>query len=238
MREVKCAVKKSTNDLLSLRVANWLMKQHTTASCTTGASPTSLMFGRELKTRLQLLHPDVSSQVASRMESQKLNYDCVRRPKRISISDRVLARSYGPGPAWRAGTVVDLMGDAMAGVRLDDGRVWRRHFDQLLPSPELSLSSESVTVPPPSPRDRTSVLPPGPPEPRPVVVPPPPPAPVSPPSDVPSSVTAAADTADVSAIPPSNLETVVPPVTSGDVKESTSLRRSTRVKKQTEFFRF
>ena len=46
VREVKCAIKKSNDQSLQLRIANWLMKQHTTASCTTGVTPAHLMFGR------------------------------------------------------------------------------------------------------------------------------------------------------------------------------------------------
>ena len=35
------------------------------------------------------------------------------------------------GPTWLPGVIVDLLGATMAEVRLDDGRLWRRHFDQL-----------------------------------------------------------------------------------------------------------
>ena len=35
------------------------------------------------------------------------------------------------GPTWRPGVVVSLLGSTMAEVLLDDGSLWRRHFDQL-----------------------------------------------------------------------------------------------------------
>ena len=156
-REVKCAVKKSSCDKLQLRVSNWLLKQHTTPHCTTGVSPASLMLGRELKTRLHLLHPDVAGHVGSRMDSQKRNYSGSNHLKSILVSDRVFARGYGPGPAWQKGSVVELIGDAMAAVRLNDGRVWRRHFDQLRPAAEPPSTGPSDI---PAPTPICDVLPP------------------------------------------------------------------------------
>ncbi|XP_043209502.1 uncharacterized protein K02A2.6-like isoform X1 [Amphibalanus amphitrite] len=245
VREVKCALKKSVDVSLHLRVANWLMKQHTTASSTTGVSPAYLMFGRELKTRLQLLHPDVAGQVERRIDSQKRHYDSGRRPKSVLVSDRVYARSYGAGPAWRAGTVVDLAGDAMASIRLDDGRVWRRHLDQLRPIADLSPASD-VSAPVPSPpldqcaaRRLAGPLP---------VVEEPAAAARRPPD---SAVPDSAVPAGAPAVPAGQLAeengstaarakdsaTELPPGTDPD-DLAPSLRRSTRVRKQTDFFRF
>ncbi|XP_043189849.1 uncharacterized protein LOC122363990 [Amphibalanus amphitrite] len=55
----------------------------------------------------------------------------VRTAPHRPVSDRVYARGFGSGPVWSPGVVGSLLGATMAEVRLDDGRLWRRHFDQL-----------------------------------------------------------------------------------------------------------
>ena len=41
------------------------------------------------------------------------------------------AKNYGPGQRWLPGKVVEMEGSVMCSVELTDGRIVRRHFDQL-----------------------------------------------------------------------------------------------------------
>ncbi|XP_043245742.1 uncharacterized protein LOC122393604 isoform X2 [Amphibalanus amphitrite] len=166
-------------------------------------------------------------------------------PASNGLAERVYARSYGAGPAWRAGTVVDLAGGAMASIRLDDGRVWRRHLDQLRPIADLSPASD-VSAPVPSPpldqcaaRRLAGPLP--------VVEEPAAAARRPPDSAVPDSVVPAgapavpagqlAEENGSTAARAKDSATELPPGTDPD-DLAPSLRRSTRVRKQTDFFRF
>ncbi|XP_058038753.1 uncharacterized protein K02A2.6-like [Ahaetulla prasina] len=47
------------------------------------------------------------------------------------IRDSVWAHNYSDGPNWKRGIVIDKTGPKSYLVELDDGRVWRRHIDQL-----------------------------------------------------------------------------------------------------------
>ncbi|XP_043202505.1 uncharacterized protein K02A2.6-like isoform X2 [Amphibalanus amphitrite] len=131
VKEVKYALQRSTSGTMSVKLAKWLISCHSTPNATTGVTPASMMFGRELKTRLQLLKPDLERTVEQQKDRQKEYYDMRTKGRQFQVSDRVYARGFGSGPVWSPGVVVSLLGATMAEVRLDDGRLWRRHFDQL-----------------------------------------------------------------------------------------------------------
>ena len=131
VKEVKYALRRVTGGNMTVRLAKWLMSHHSTPNATTGVTPASLMFGRELKTRLQLLKPNLESTVDRQKDRQRASYDTHTKRSHFQVSDRVFARGYMAGPTWLPGVVVSLLGSTMAEVLLDDGRLWRRHFDQL-----------------------------------------------------------------------------------------------------------
>jgi len=90
------------------------------------------MLGRVIRSRLDLLHPDLRSRVGRRQLQQKLNHDPqVPRSVQFQVSDNVYARNYSVGPAWTAGVIMGVDGPVSFVVQLEDGRVWRRHKDQL-----------------------------------------------------------------------------------------------------------
>ena len=94
-------------------------------------APAELMMGRKLRTQLDLLHPDTSRAVQKSQYRQRLAHDRRAKPKLFAIGDTVYARNYTKGPSWLPGTVVEREGEAVLGVRLSDGRVIRRHEEQL-----------------------------------------------------------------------------------------------------------
>ena len=133
VKEVKYALRRANGGNMTVKLAKWLISYRSTPNATTGVTPASMMFGREVKTRLQLLKPDLENVVQSQKDRQKASYDKRTKNRQFQVSDRVFARGYMAGPTWLPGVIVDLLGTTMAEVRLDDGRLWRRHFDQLRP---------------------------------------------------------------------------------------------------------
>ncbi|XP_047987904.1 uncharacterized protein K02A2.6-like [Leguminivora glycinivorella] len=91
-----------------------------------GYSPYLLMFGREVRTRLTAkirAPPKCHAQSAPNTNRQ------------FALNSRVQARNYsGSGQKWKFGTVKRRLGNLHYEIAIDDGRVWIRHLDQLLPA--------------------------------------------------------------------------------------------------------
>ena len=68
----KNSMKKGIGNDLQRQLSNFLFHYRTTTpATTTGVSPTELMMGQPLKTRLDLMHPDVGAHVVRKQEKQK-----------------------------------------------------------------------------------------------------------------------------------------------------------------------
>jgi len=105
------------------RLDRFLLKYRTTAHSTTGRSPSELIYGRKIRTRLDLLKP------------QKVN-DHIHEPRqrRFEIGSLVWYQDYrSPSRKWRPGVVFDTIGFNMFWIRdaLELQLKVRRHHDQM-----------------------------------------------------------------------------------------------------------
>ena len=156
VRDVKLALQRSDGDW-DATLARWLLRQHITPHSTTSVTPSELMVGRVIRSRLDLLHPDMRNGVMKQQVTQKENHDAkVKTDRKMEVSDLVFARNYGVGAQWVAATVVGVDGPVSYAVRLDDGRIWRRHIDQLrrrlncemfTGTPALTADAEATLAP-------------------------------------------------------------------------------------------
>ena len=94
----KTGLKKITEGSLESRLARFLLNYRTTPHATTGVSPAELMFGRQIRTRLDLLKPDFSRTVRARQEHQKKTHDAHARPRDLAIGATVYTKNFGQGP--------------------------------------------------------------------------------------------------------------------------------------------
>ena len=154
VQTVKAGVKRLKGSL-EVRLSRFLFKYRVTPQATTGIAPAELLMGRRLHTHLDLLFPTVRERVQRKQREQKGS--CGRHPRTKSYQpgDRVMSRNFADGHSWVPGTVLEGDGTTAVRVRLDDGRIWRRHLDHVTPSqvvgePEEQASQESPRVPPES----------------------------------------------------------------------------------------
>ena len=66
-----------------------------------------------------------------------------------------MGRNFGLGPRWLPGTILECEGDTAVQIKMDDGRIWRRHLDHVIHSqvPEETgeqNQSDSLVLPPES----------------------------------------------------------------------------------------
>ena len=140
----KCAMKKLTKGSLEDRVMKFLFKYRITPQSTTGHSPSDLLFGRRLRSHLDLLRPDLKSKVRQKQNSQKQTHDYHAQERSFKVDDPVLAMNYRQGSPWLPGVIINKRSSTSFLVQLADDSVIRSHPDQLRHrSPNLPDVSET-----------------------------------------------------------------------------------------------
>lgn len=109
----ECAVQSFKNAMksetevtsLNIKLARFLLTYRITPHSTTGESPSQLFLGRRLRTRLDLLKPDLFIQVNNRQIDQSVaKSGSVTR--HFAIGQRVLGRNYAGKSKWVPGLSV------------------------------------------------------------------------------------------------------------------------------------
>ncbi|XP_055590350.1 uncharacterized protein K02A2.6-like [Uranotaenia lowii] len=115
LKALKCPKSK-----LNLELANILLTYRKMIHPSTGQSPSMLMFGRQIRSRLDLMLPQ---------NSKEESPDLVLRT--FADGDRVRVRDFLSSNKWQFGRIVSKVGKLRYAVRLDDGRLWERHVDHI-----------------------------------------------------------------------------------------------------------
>ena len=88
----------------------FLLRYRTTPHATTGVTPASLFVGRELRTRLHLLTPELGSRVREKQLEQKLHHDRHAQRRELVPGQNVWARNFRGDPNWVEAIVTDRIG--------------------------------------------------------------------------------------------------------------------------------
>ena len=130
-------------------LARYLLTYRNTPHSTTGETPAMLMFGRNLRTRLDLLIPSANTAI-HKSQSKVIDRTESRGCRNFAIGDTVLAKNfYHIGGKWLYGTIVEVLGNKHYTVKVKFGDVmykWKRHIDQLLPASTRVEDNENVNV--------------------------------------------------------------------------------------------
>ena len=139
------------------RIENFLLTYRSTKHPTTGRTPASLFLGRELRTRLSLLRPNVGEKVMDSQAKQKATHDVHSKFREFYAGDRVLVKDLRKEDTWWPGSVAERSGPRSYVVVLNDGRVWKRHVDHVRrdsmdravtdPSREMESQDKSLDIP-------------------------------------------------------------------------------------------
>lgn len=124
-------MKKLTEGTLVTRLTQFLFHYRTTPNATTGQSPAELMLGRQFRTCVDLLKPDVGKKVQAHQEQQKRAHDAHSKPCELQPGAKMYARNFGQGPPWLPAVVQESKGPVSYTVELEDDCVFCRHVDHL-----------------------------------------------------------------------------------------------------------
>ena len=110
VQTVKKGLKKETEGSIAARLAKVLIAYGSTPQSTTGSSPSELLFGRHIRTRLDLLKPSTLTQVERNQTRQKLAHDASARERNFHFGERVYARNFGTNQQWVPATIQEVLG--------------------------------------------------------------------------------------------------------------------------------
>ena len=131
VQTVKYGLKKASTQTGTLeeRLQKFLLYHRVMPQSTTGLSPSELLLKRRIRTRFDLLRPNLSSKVKQSQSSMTAYKG--GKTRTFMVGDGVLAKNFSAGPTWLRGQVVEIVSPSIVVVRLNDGRGVRRHLDQV-----------------------------------------------------------------------------------------------------------
>ena len=152
VRTFKQAIRAGERESLPLdqRLQNFLLMYRVTPHATTGVSPCKLFLGRDLRTRLHMLEPQLGTKVRSSQATQKAPHDRQAKSRDFFVGQEVMARNPRSRANYLPGVVVQRLGPLSFLVEVGDGIVWRRHVDHLKPlleTPTGATSSSDLAQP-------------------------------------------------------------------------------------------
>ena len=83
--------------------------------------------GRKLRTTLDLMHPDVSRKVTTKLTSSSSR----QPPCTFSVGDKVFARNYHGTKVWLPAEIIQVTGPVSYKVKTSSNLILRRHIGQL-----------------------------------------------------------------------------------------------------------
>ena len=121
---------------IQLLIDEFLFNYRLTPHSTTGVSPAELMFGRRLRSRLDLVYPEVGikSQVDRKQENQTRNH--IRQPRipDVTVGSPVMVRDFSRNSKkWCPAQIHKQTGPISYECTLEDGSTVKRHLDQVIP---------------------------------------------------------------------------------------------------------
>ena len=145
------------------RLSRFLLAYRSTPQTTTGVTPAELLLNRRLRTRLDLIRPELRHRVKTQQEAQKVhhdNTDNTKKERQFAEGDNVLVKNFSPEPKWKKAHIASRTGPLSYTVKYEDRLVTRRHVDYLLKRyavptkvivdddlPDVVMQAEPIQVP-------------------------------------------------------------------------------------------
>lgn len=145
-RVLKKAVIEKVDDLTAL--SRFLFTYRNTEHSTTGREPAVAMFGRRLRGRLDLLRPDAAERVRAAQQAAAERAAPPHALREVRPGDAVLLRDYARNSSkWVEGEVVERKSPVTYVVQAKDGRIQKRHIDQIVTNKRKSRHSLALVSP-------------------------------------------------------------------------------------------
>ena len=128
---------------LNQRLNQFLFSYRYSPHATTNVSPSELFLRRALRTRFDLLKPDLRSKVLSKQASQKLQHDQHSKTRWFTTGQAVMVRDFHPNSdKWIPGTVLSQLGPVTYTVEVEGGKTLKKHVDHI--RERMSIAKDSA----------------------------------------------------------------------------------------------
>ena len=115
---------------INKKVQRFLMAYCTTAHSATNCTPAELLFGRRLRTALDIIKPSLSNNM-EKNRSNMIYRAQNRRMREFSNGQEVFIRNFGVGSRLISGVIVNSSGPLTWLIKLEDGKTVIRHADHI-----------------------------------------------------------------------------------------------------------
>ena len=110
------------------KLASFVMPYRNAPHATANETPAKLFYGRNLRTRLDALKPDLRRDMAAKQMSQAVRPTGQHRE--LTVGQSVAVQNYRGNENWVYGTVVSCTGPVSYMVETASGVIRRRHIEQ------------------------------------------------------------------------------------------------------------
>ena len=140
----------------SQRLTSFLLSYQSTPHAATHKTSGELFLKCKLRTRFELIKPDMTKSVCAEQAQQKSNHDHHSQGHEYFVSQNVQVHNFPKGSCWAPGVIVERVGPLTYLVQMDTGVFCQCHIDYLRtthdrspdtnkPIPSTSVSSELLT---------------------------------------------------------------------------------------------
>ena len=115
------------------KLIKFLFKYRIIPHSTTGIPPAELLMGRRLRSRLDLLQPNLTSKVQQSQLTQQQNHGTKKPYRQFVEGDLVYAENFSATSdiKWFPGKVTKITKPLSYVIELSDGNTVRRHVDHI-----------------------------------------------------------------------------------------------------------
>ena len=123
----KAAMRKAEPNKLQLALTQFLLRYRTTPHPVTGKTPAEVIFGRQVRTRLDLLHTSQKETQKRQRQEREKGKETTRK---FEAGEPIWMRNYSGTEKWIPG-VVSLKSGPLSYTVSANGQQHRRHIDHL-----------------------------------------------------------------------------------------------------------
>lgn len=117
------------------KVSTFLMQYRKAPNMTTMSSPAMLFLNRDIRTRIDLVFPDLVGRVQEKVRKNTYSF----QDRLFQEGDKVAIRDYrSPNSRWKFGTVISKDGALHYTINVQ-GAMYRRHVDQMRPAGDQTV---------------------------------------------------------------------------------------------------